>query len=99
MFFYVTDVTIETLKTLYYITFTDIYYCKKDDEDETFEMFCRKFLSEFSVKQLKVQQIPPRRLLLVVSLPIDNRQNTIDVLSDCIQFIKVKYNLHGNYIC
>lgn len=56
-------------------------------------MFCRKFLSEFSVKHLKDQQNTPRRLLLVVNLPIDNRQNTIDVISGFITCIKRKYKL------
>lgn len=97
--FYVTDVTIETLRTLYYTSFTDIYYCcQNDDGDEPFEVFCRKFLSEFSVKHLQDQQKTPRRLFLVVNLPIDNRQNTIDVLSGFITCIKRKYKLCGNYI-
>lgn len=75
---------------------TCIYYCKKDTEDDTFTRFCRIFLPNLVVKELQTGQTSDSRLFLVLNLPIENRQNREEVLSNLISQICAKYQLKGS---
>lgn len=75
---------------------SSIYYCQKDSKDDTFKRFCSIFLPQLEVKELKAGQTTDSRLFLVLNLPIENRQNREEILSDFIAQVCAKYQIKGN---
>lgn len=73
---------------------TGIYYCRKDTEEDTFKKFCS--IKNIDVKELQKGQTIDSRLLLVLNLPIGNRQNRVEVFSGFIADICEKYEIKGN---
>lgn len=73
-----------------------IYYCQKDSKDDTFKRFCSIFLPQLEVKEIKAGQTTDSRLFLVLNLPIENRQNREEILSDFIAQVCAKYQIKGN---
>lgn len=72
-----------------------LYYFQNDYGDGNFEKFCRKFLPKYSVNQLTDRPITSEQSILVLILPIDNRQNVLDVLSDLIEQAMKKHDFSG----
>lgn len=77
--------------------FTDIYYCQRDDADESFQTFCGQFLPDLSVEKLSYGDSIPKRLFMVLSVPNDNRQNNPEVLKESIKEIMNRFEIKGNY--
>lgn len=75
---------------------SSIYYCQKDSKDDTFKRFCSIFLPQLEVKEYKAGQTTDCRLFLVLNLPIENRQNREEILSDFIAQVCAKYQIKGN---
>lgn len=73
-----------------------IYYCQKYSKDDTFKRFCSIFLPQLEVKELKAGQTTDSRLFLVLNLPIENRQNREEILSDFIAQVCATYQIKGN---
>nr|XP_034316031.1 serine-rich adhesin for platelets-like isoform X2 [Crassostrea gigas] len=73
-----------------------IFYCQKDDDDKHFKKFCKKFLQNVSIKQLRNEEDAPVQVFLVLDLPIDNRQDITGVLSKLIMQTMTKHQFNGN---
>lgn len=74
---------------------TGIFYCQKDDDDKHFKKFCKKFLQNVSIKQLRNEEDAPVQVFLVLDLPIDNRQDITGVLSKLIMQTMTKHQFNG----
>lgn len=54
------------------------------------------FLQDISLRYLKVGEEPTaEQIFLVLELPLKNRQNNVDVLSEDIKTLTRKYSLEG----
>lgn len=74
-----------------------IYYCQNDKGDRKFENFCKKLLPHgFLVNEIKVRQTIPRKFLLVVFLPIENRRNRVEDIAVTVRKITNEYNCKKN---
>lgn len=89
--------TIFFLSIIFVLLFflTGIFYCQKDDADKHFEKFCKKFLQNVSIKQLRNEEEAPVQVFLVLDLPIDNRQDITGVLSKLIRQTMKKHQFNG----